>query len=149
MTPDEIAAAKVAVRGVLSGEIVPDAHSALVLARNCEVLIAALEEAQRNSREYAALSTSDREAAVYLRDALLKWAREAIASTTLGQGWLSPEQAKAWAEKVKEKCADLHPNIDPASDAERLRGAPGAGAMGAVIDYRDAIRALDVDTVKP
>lgn len=41
-----------------------------------------------------------------------------------------------------EECARLHENINPASDDERLRGAPGAGAMGAVIEYRDAIRAL-------
>ena len=39
-----------------------------------------------------------------------------------------------------EEAADLHPNINPASDEERLRGSPGAGAMGAVIEYRDALR---------
>ena len=143
MTPDEIAAAKVAVRGVLSGEIVPDAHSALVLARNCEVLIAALEEAQRNSREYAALSTSDREAAVYLRDALLKWAREAIASTTLGQGWLSPEQAKAWAEKVKTACAIK------AWDEDQGGTERSSTYIGGRQDARRDILALDADTVKP
>lgn len=41
-----------------------------------------------------------------------------------------------------EEAARLHENIDPACDHERVRDAPGAGAMGAVIRYRDAIRAL-------
>jgi hypothetical protein len=36
---------------------------------------------------------------------------------------------------------DLHESVSPASDEERLHGSPGAGAMGAVIEYRDAIRA--------
>lgn len=35
---------------------------------------------------------------------------------------------------------DLHESVDPASDEERLNHAPGAGAMGAVIEYRDLIR---------
>lgn len=38
--------------------------------------------------------------------------------------------------------ADLFESINPASDAERLRGDPGAGAMGAVIEYRNKIREL-------
>lgn len=42
----------------------------------------------------------------------------------------------------RERCARLHENINPASDDERLAGHPGAGAMGAVIEYRDAIREL-------
>ena len=41
-----------------------------------------------------------------------------------------------------EDAAALHESVNPASDAERLRGDPGAGAMGAVIEYRDKIRAL-------
>ena len=41
-----------------------------------------------------------------------------------------------------EAAASLHESIAPASDAERGRGAPGAGAMGSVIEYRDAIRRL-------
>ena len=41
-----------------------------------------------------------------------------------------------------ERCAMLHESINPASDSERLKGFPGAGAMGAVIEYRDAIRAV-------
>lgn len=42
----------------------------------------------------------------------------------------------------RERCASLHESIDTASDDERFHGHPGAGAMGAVIEYRDAIRAL-------
>lgn len=41
-----------------------------------------------------------------------------------------------------EEAARLHENINAACDHERQHGAPGAGAMGAVIEYRDAIRAL-------
>lgn len=33
-------------------------------------------------------------------------------------------------------------NVSPASDEERMRGDPGAGAMGAVLEYRDRIRKL-------
>lgn len=40
-----------------------------------------------------------------------------------------------------ERAAALHESVDPASDAERLNKVPGAGAMGAVIEYRDLIRA--------
>jgi hypothetical protein len=39
-----------------------------------------------------------------------------------------------------QRAADLHEQIDSASDAERLEKLPGAGAMGAVIEYRDKIR---------
>lgn len=39
-----------------------------------------------------------------------------------------------------ERAADLHEQVDSASDAERLDGLPGAGAMGAVIEYRDKIQ---------
>lgn len=42
----------------------------------------------------------------------------------------------------RERCATLHENINTASDDERFHGHPGAGAMGAVIEYRDAIRKL-------
>jgi hypothetical protein len=41
-----------------------------------------------------------------------------------------------------ERAAALHESVDPASDDERLNKVPGAGAMGAVIQYRDLIRAL-------
>lgn len=43
---------------------------------------------------------------------------------------------------LKERAAALHESINPASDDERASGTPGAGAMGAVIEYRDAIRRL-------
>jgi len=41
-----------------------------------------------------------------------------------------------------EEAALLHDSIDPACDHERQDGVPGAGAMGAIIEYRDKIRAL-------
>lgn len=43
---------------------------------------------------------------------------------------------------LKERAASLHEIINPASDEERANSVPGAGAMGAVIEYRDAIRKL-------
>lgn len=46
-----------------------------------------------------------------------------------------------WNEAIEE-AARLHESIDPASDEERQSNTPGAGAMGAVIEYRDKIRAL-------
>ena len=39
-----------------------------------------------------------------------------------------------------ERAASLHESVNPASDRERIDKAPGAGAMGAVIEYRDLIR---------
>lgn len=39
-----------------------------------------------------------------------------------------------------ERAAALHESVDPASDEERLNTVPGAGGMGAVIQYRDMIR---------
>lgn len=53
---------------------------------------------------------------------------------------------KAVAEHARtealEEAAALFESIGPASDDERLHGNPGAGAMGAVLEYRNAIRAL-------
>ena len=40
----------------------------------------------------------------------------------------------------RERCAMIHQQVNPASDEERLNHVPGAGAMGAVIQYRDLIR---------
>ena len=40
------------------------------------------------------------------------------------------------------RAGDLHESVNAASDQERHDGHPGAGAMGAVIEYRDAIRNL-------
>jgi hypothetical protein len=69
--------------------------------------------------------------------------------------------APEWAQLVSdirdaeraalERAAQLHEQINPASDAERHNGDPGAGAMGAVIEYRDAIRAMipPADTESP
>lgn len=48
---------------------------------------------------------------------------------------------QAWNEAI-EKAASLHESINPASDDERQHRVPGAGAMGAIIEYRDRIRAL-------
>lgn len=39
-----------------------------------------------------------------------------------------------------ERSASLHESVNPASDDERLNRVPGAGAMGAVVEYRDLIR---------
>ena len=41
-----------------------------------------------------------------------------------------------------EEAAQLHESINPASDDERHHHVPGAGAMGALIEYREAIRKL-------
>lgn len=41
----------------------------------------------------------------------------------------------------REACASMHASIDNACSHEREHGDPGAGAMGAVLAYRDAIRA--------
>jgi hypothetical protein len=37
------------------------------------------------------------------------------------------------------RAVDLHEQVDTASNAERLNNLPGAGAMGAIIEYRDKI----------
>lgn len=47
---------------------------------------------------------------------------------------------KVWNDAL-EHAASLHESVSPARDDERLHKAPGAGAMGAVIEYRDQIRA--------
>lgn len=44
-----------------------------------------------------------------------------------------------WMAATK-RAGDLHEQINPASDEERLSDIPGAGAMGAIIEYRDEIR---------
>lgn len=46
---------------------------------------------------------------------------------------------KGWT-LATERAGNLHEQINPASDEERINGSPGAGAMGTVIEYRDAIR---------
>lgn len=82
--------------------------------------------------------------------------RELVArAMCLGRG-LNPdmvvEGAACWehylgsADRVLSVICDaacgLHESVDCASDMERLRGDPGAGAMGAVIEYRDRLRRL-------
>lgn len=41
----------------------------------------------------------------------------------------------------RQQCAYLFESVNPASDDERHNKVPGAGAMGAVIEFRDLIRA--------
>ena len=47
---------------------------------------------------------------------------------------------EAGFKAATERAANLHEQVDSSSDAERLEHIPGAGAMGAVIEYRDKIR---------
>jgi len=47
-------------------------------------------------------------------------------------GWLA----------ATEQARGLHEQVSPASDLERIHNAPGAGAMAAVIQYRDLIAKL-------
>ncbi len=54
-------------------------------------------------------------------------------------GFIAVQIAEA-IEAERERCAMLHEQVNPASDDERINGVPGAGAMGAVIQYRDLIR---------
>ena len=63
-----------------------------------------------------------------------KWA----STHTSGSLWAA--FMKGW-NLATARAVDMHSNINPANDTERLNGDPGAGAMGAVIEYRDAIRA--------
>jgi hypothetical protein len=51
--------------------------------------------------------------------------------------------ASGWNEAL-ERAAMLHESVNPASDEERVHRIPGAGAMGAVIEYRDKIRGLKI-----
>lgn len=44
--------------------------------------------------------------------------------------------------KERERCALVYESVNPASDDERYHHVPGAGAMGAVIEFRDKIRKL-------
>jgi hypothetical protein len=66
-----------------------------------------------------------------------KWARHPDPDYTEGSLWAA---FLAGFQAATERAAILHESVDPASDAERLNGAPGAGAMGAVVQYRDMIR---------
>lgn len=44
-----------------------------------------------------------------------------------------------------EEAAQLHEQVNTADDFQRLEKLPGAGAMGAIVEYRDKIRALKSD----
>jgi len=65
-----------------------------------------------------------------------KWARHP--AHTEGSLWAA---FLAGFQAATERAAMLHESINPASDEERLNETPGAGAMGAVVEYRDLIRA--------
>ena len=56
------------------------------------------------------------------------------------------QYARECEQAAYERAAMLYENIDPACDHERQNGDPGAGAMGAIIEYRDKIRALAKET---
>ncbi len=50
---------------------------------------------------------------------------------------------KGWMDEFRrgmEYAANLYEQVNPASDDERINNVPGAGAMGAVIEFRDLIR---------
>lgn len=71
----------------------------------------------------------------------------ASAISEVPHGWMRGFKQQTLAEADAyivgvEDAAALFEMINPASDTERLRGDPGAGAMGAIIEYRDKIRAL-------
>ena len=66
----------------------------------------------------------------------VKWAADVEHRT--GSMWAA---FVAGFEAATERAASLHEMVNPASDMERHHGNPGAGAMGAVIEYRDTIRA--------
>lgn len=91
----------------------------------------------------------------------LRWATKNIVITTEATApeanRVNPEEERnrramgsLWAaymagfNAATERAASLHEQINPASDDERHSKAPGAGAMGAVIEYRDAIRKCGV-----
>ena len=65
-----------------------------------------------------------------------KWAADLEHRT--GSMWAAFE---AGFRAATERAASIHEQINPASDQERNDKSPGAGAMGAVVEYRDAIRA--------
>lgn len=50
-------------------------------------------------------------------------------------------------EAEREECARLFEQVNPASDDERLNNVPGAGAMGAVLQFRDLIRAKKAKSI--
>ena len=75
----------------------------------------------------------------------LDWASRTKATTEIVTGALWSAFLHGYRMAV-ERAAMLHEDINPASDEERHHSVPGAGAMGAVISYRDEIRKLVVRT---
>lgn len=57
--------------------------------------------------------------------------------------WQISELVQKTLRSERERCAMLHESVNPASDDERLHHDPGAGAMGAVLEYRDLIRSTE------
>lgn len=57
--------------------------------------------------------------------------------------WQINERIDRARKTERERCAMLHESVNPASDDERLHRVPGAGAMGAVLEYRDLIRSSE------
>mgnify|MGYP001565827506 CR=1 FL=1 len=53
------------------------------------------------------------------------------------------------AERRREQDEMLHSEIDPRCDHERQEGSPGAAAMGAILRYRDTIRATPLREETP
>lgn len=54
-----------------------------------------------------------------------------------GSLWAMYEQG---FRDATNRAGNLHEQVDAVSDAERLERIPGAGAMGAIVEYRDKIR---------
>ena len=70
-----------------------------------------------------------------------KWARHPDPEYTQGSLWAA---FMAGFCAAIEQAKMLHESVNPASDEERSNHVPGAGAMGAVIQYRDMIRAAGI-----
>ena len=149
MTPDDRARRAVAILHAAALPLPEDAELAALKARaeQAERAVAELRAAIGSAgplvaRCFAQVSTPggvDHTAAL----AVEKRMQAALASTTLGQGWLSPEQAKAWAEKVKTACAIK------AWDEDQGGTERSSTYIGGRQDARRDILALDADTVKP
>lgn len=54
---------------------------------------------------------------------------------------LAAAEQRGWNRRG-ERDARLSENVNPASGKERVNNLPGGDAMGAIIEYRDKIRAL-------
>ena len=81
--------------------------------------------------------------------ALMRWHQKATPDYANSLKWAAHDEHRVgsmWAAFLQgwtlatERAASLHESVNPASDEERGNSVPGAGAMGAVIEYRDAIR---------